>query len=390
MSKILVIDDNAALRDNISSILEYEGYAVIQAANGKEGLECVRESVPDLIICDIMMPVMDGFNAIKEIKANPDTASVPVIILSAREQKEQIIEGLEIAEEYITKPFDLEELSARVASLMRLKRAQDEVKEFNRELEKKVALRTRDLNERNYELSMEVERRRRSEEEVVFLSRKLLDVREDERTRIAAELHDDVGQKLMALKWQIQGALDVIPEWEGRREVLGLIGEIADRIRDLSQNLSPVALKSLGLPAAIEKLSEIYNVNEFLQVSTDLAELDGFFPENWDINVYRIIQESLVNILKHSRANQVVIECRFQDDGTDPEESSRGCAPLLLSIRDDGCGFNPGEEKGQGLGLLVMKQRAGLLEAKFWIISEKGRGTEIKIEFQGNKIPLKR
>ncbi|MEK7448003.1 MAG: response regulator transcription factor [Planctomycetota bacterium] len=120
MKTILVIDDEKDLIKLIDHHLSKEGYLVIGAKNGAEGLDIALKHKPDLILLDIMLPKMDGWDVCKKLKSRPETAPVPVIMLTARAQETDKVLGLELgADDYITKPFSPRELVARVKAVMR-------------------------------------------------------------------------------------------------------------------------------------------------------------------------------------------------------------------------------------------------------------------------------
>ncbi|MCF8324757.1 MAG: response regulator [Leadbetterella sp.] len=107
MKKILLIEDNNEIRENTSEILELDGYEVITAENGKIGVELASNSKPDLIICDIMMPVLDGYSVLHLLSKNPETENIPFIFLTAKADRQDFRKGMEMgADDYITKPFD--------------------------------------------------------------------------------------------------------------------------------------------------------------------------------------------------------------------------------------------------------------------------------------------
>ncbi len=131
---ILVVEDNADLRHYIRSLLA-ENYLVEEAVNGGAGLEKAIEIIPDLVISDIMMPVMDGMEMCKKLKAHPATSHIPVIMLTARADRESMIEGIDAAaDDYIVKPFDSEIMKARVRNLITQRR------ELRRSFEKQFLL----------------------------------------------------------------------------------------------------------------------------------------------------------------------------------------------------------------------------------------------------------
>ncbi|MEB3228957.1 MAG: response regulator [Synechocystis sp.] len=120
MEKILVIEDESAVRDNIAEILELAQYEVITAADGVKGLELIRQQTPDLIICDVMMPQMDGFEVLETLQSDPDLAAIPLILLTAMADLQNLREGMDLgADDYLTKPFDLNELLISVSSRLR-------------------------------------------------------------------------------------------------------------------------------------------------------------------------------------------------------------------------------------------------------------------------------
>ena len=111
MYKILIIQNNLELREEITCILNYEGYKVIEAANGDEGLKRAKEVRPNLILCDILMPGIDGFDVLKEIKRKQRCTSLTFIFISALVENEKITKAIKMgADNYLIKPFTREEL----------------------------------------------------------------------------------------------------------------------------------------------------------------------------------------------------------------------------------------------------------------------------------------
>lgn len=134
MKKILLIEDNADVRENTAEILGLAQYHVITAENGKEGVELAQKEKPDLIICDIMMPVLDGHGVLHLLSKNEETASIPFIFLTAKAERSDFRKGMEMgADDYLTKPFDDVELLTAIE--MRLKKNDILRKEFSKDLE---------------------------------------------------------------------------------------------------------------------------------------------------------------------------------------------------------------------------------------------------------------
>lgn len=133
MKKILLIEDNMDVRENTAEILSLAQYNVITAKNGKEGVELAQKEKPDLIICDIMMPVLDGHGALHLLSKNEETASIPFIFLTAKAERSDFRKGMEMgADDYLTKPFDEVELLNAIES--RLKKTEILKKEFTKNM----------------------------------------------------------------------------------------------------------------------------------------------------------------------------------------------------------------------------------------------------------------
>ncbi|MCJ8163246.1 response regulator [Pontibacter sp. E15-1] len=123
MKKILLIEDQFEIRENIAEILALASYEVLEAENGKAGVELAKRELPDLIICDIMMPQLDGYGVLRMLSGNTATASIPFIFLTAKSEKEDFRKGMNLgADDYLIKPFDDLELLDAVE--MRLKKSE--------------------------------------------------------------------------------------------------------------------------------------------------------------------------------------------------------------------------------------------------------------------------
>jgi CRP-like cAMP-binding protein/FixJ family two-component response regulator len=117
MKTILLIEDNDAIRENTAEILELTGYTVYTAQNGKIGVEKALETKPDLVICDIMMPILDGYGVLHIFNKNPQLSGVPFIFLTAKTERNDFRKGMELgADDYLTKPFDESELLTAIES----------------------------------------------------------------------------------------------------------------------------------------------------------------------------------------------------------------------------------------------------------------------------------
>jgi diguanylate cyclase (GGDEF)-like protein len=134
-TRILVVDD---LPDNVEILrarLSSRGYEVLTASSGDEALAAVHGDPPHLILCDIMMPGIDGLEVSRRVKDDDALPFIPIILVTALGQTEDIVEGLSVADDYIAKPYNFQELEARVRAMLRIKHLQDELDQKNRELE---------------------------------------------------------------------------------------------------------------------------------------------------------------------------------------------------------------------------------------------------------------
>ena len=145
--RILIVDDNATNVKILHTRLGSEGYDIVTAADGEQGLAAARQHTPDLILLDLMMPKLDGIEVCRRLRADPDFPFTPIIMVTAMADLKDVVAGLEAGgDEYLTKPVDHAALSARVRSMLRIKRLHDtvealaaEVKESNASLERRVA-----------------------------------------------------------------------------------------------------------------------------------------------------------------------------------------------------------------------------------------------------------
>jgi DNA-binding response OmpR family regulator len=142
---ILVVDDQPQNVRLLDAVLSPRGYRVLSASSGEEALDLLRTEQPHLVLLDILMPGMDGYEVCRRIRENADTAFLPVVMVTASEAQQKVRAIEAGADDFITKPFDQGELLARVKSLVRVKRYQDtirsqaeELEAWNRQLEERV------------------------------------------------------------------------------------------------------------------------------------------------------------------------------------------------------------------------------------------------------------
>jgi len=145
-AKVLVVDDEPRNLEVVSHFLEMEGLRVATAGDGEAALAAVAAEAPDVILLDVMMPGLEGFEVCRRLKADPATVFIPVVILTALKGTQERIKGAAVgADDFLSKPFDHVELITRVKSLVRVKRLHDQIQAYNRELEARVAQRTAEL-----------------------------------------------------------------------------------------------------------------------------------------------------------------------------------------------------------------------------------------------------
>ena len=260
------------------------------------------------------------------------------------------------------------------ADLTERKRNAEALQRAHDEMEMRVLERTRELAETNAALVAEINERQAAEEQKIDLLKKLVTTQEDERRRIARDLHDQLGQRLTALRLKIASLREVVGHDRDLSERATRLQEIAElldsEVSFLAWELRPSAIEELGLVDAIGTFVREWSRHNGIEAdfhATGMAyfELD---PEA-DTHLYRIAQEALNNIVKHAEAAKVnVLVERMGDE-------------VVLIVEDDGKGFDRTEKRtkktSKGLGLTGMGERASLIGGVVEIESAPGSGTTI-------------
>jgi signal transduction histidine kinase len=359
-AEILVVEDTPASLELLADLLTTAGYAVRPAQDGRMALRSAQARPPDLILLDIRMPGIDGYEVCRRLKAEARTRDVPVIFLSALRDTGDKLRAFEFgAVDYIAKPYQPDEVLARVRTHVELHRLQSRLEDLVRE-------RTARLQEADASL-------RTSQAQLQELAGFLQTVREEERARIARELHDELGQALTALRIDIAwfrgkcGALGQ-PAAERATAAHALVERSIDALRRISEGLRPGMLDVLGLAAAIEhhvaQFEERTGIACRLAMNREEFEVD----EHQAIAIFRIIQEALTNITRHAGASQTSVQVEEGEDG------------IRLRVEDDGRGFSLPTGK-KSFGLLGMQERAKILGGRVDIDSREGGGTRIEAHF---------
>jgi len=259
--------------------------------------------------------------------------------------------------------FMLTDISQRKLAEADLGRYRDHLEELIRE-------RTAELAELNKDLAQEVSVRKQAEEGLRALSRRLFQAQEDERRAISRELHDQIGQMLTGLLYQLESAKQAkSPQAAGIiREVEDVVRELLAQVRNLSQSLRPAMLDELGLLPSLS--AHCKHFTQLTGIAVHFAH-EGL-PEDLSPEIstaaYRIIQEALTNVARHAGAAQVTARL-----WTDQNK-------LHILVEDHGKGFDPSSMAGSS-GLSGMRERAALLDGRLTIVSFPGRGTRIAAEF---------
>ncbi len=208
------------------------------------------------------------------------------------------------------------------------------------------------------------------------LSAQLINAQEDERRHIARELHDEVGQVLTAIKVELKMAQRALDAAGAPSDVLQESRSIADRalhtVRDLSHLLHPALLDDLGLPSAVDWYVKGFRRRHGLRLELVLNDVEQRLAPDIEVAAYRIIQEALTNVAKHSQATECTVRLRQRDD------------KLLIEIEDNGIGFVvPGAGRAstrRGLGLIGIRERAAQVGGTIRLESTPGAGTRVGVE----------
>jgi signal transduction histidine kinase len=355
---VLVVEDTPASLQLLADLLIQAGYSARRAQDGKMALLSAQASPPDLVLLDVRMPGMDGYEVCRRLKADARTRDVPVIFLSALRETEDKVHAFRLgAVDYIAKPYQPDEVLARVRTHVELRRLQAS-------LEERVAERTAQHREAERRLQQ-------SQTQLRELAAFQENVREQERSRIARELHDELGQSLTALRMDLGWLKNKCVGIDGAvaerlTASLGLVERTVEAVRRISEDLRPRMLDDLGLAAAVE-----HHVDRF-SARTGIACSLAMNREEFDIGgaqataLYRIVQEALTNIARHARATRVIIRIEQLDEG------------MHLMVEDDGCGFTE-TAAGDKFGLVGMRERVQMLAGRLQVDSAAGHGTAIDV-----------
>ena len=337
---ILIIDDEAPAREVLEAYLSGTGYELVFAPTPEDGLARAIAVVPDVILLDVKMPGMDGFEVCRRLRTHHSLIEVPVIMTTALDDRTSRLQGLEAgADEFLAKPFDSVELKIRVGAVLRLSRFR---------------------------------RMAREQENMRSLTTHLQTAREEERTHIAREVHDDLGQLLTALKMDLvslqaehesdTGAMARLPV------MIGLVDQALQTVQRITSELRPGMLDDLGLAAAIEWQCDEFSARTGVHVLLSMRPADLSTDRDRSTALFRIVQEALTNVVRHARASAVHVSLSRQ----------RGMLHLL--IRDDGVGAQMDDLAGPtAFGMLGMQERVLAIDGRFRVRGIPGTGTIVDV-----------
>ena len=365
--KILIVDDVMSNVLLLKVLLTNEKFAIATASNGRQALEQVDKENPDLILLDVMMPDMSGFEVAQHLKANPNTAEIPIIFLTALNSTADIVKGFQVgANDFISKPFNKEELIIRVTHQISLVAAKRLILSKTEELRRTIAGRD-----------------------------KLYSV-------IAHDLRSPMGSIKMVLNMLI---LNLPAEKIGDEmyELLTMANQTTEDVFSLLDNLLKwtksqigkmnVVFQDVNLVEVVDSVIEIFNMVAGLKKISIRAEKPEKMIVTGDIDMMKtVIRNLLSNALKFSKEGSEVVLKMEEADGK-----------AIVSVQDYGCGiseegqkkllhtdthfstFGTNNEEGSGLGLLLCQDFVLKNGGELWFISKEGEGSTFSFS-----IPLKK
>lgn len=390
-ARILVVDDTPEIQELLQIHLETEGYQVLVAGNGQEALAAVAAEAPDLILLDVLMPVMDGYEVCRRLKADEETAFIPIVILTALQDLSHRLRGIELgADDFLTKPFNHLELLTRVRSLLRVKGLHDQVVATNRLLEQRVAERT------------------------AALERALADLREMERLKseFLSNISHELRTPLTPIKGYLPGLLreELGPLTSSQRRALGHIAQSVDRLHRLIDDLLTfmqwesgeigLALGGARVGKVVEEAlaraaagAEEKGVEVATEIGADLPQIRGDA-----VALARALGHLVENAVKFTpKGGHVTVTARLVQPSPLPPGPPAPRQFVELAVRDTGIGIPPEvipkiferfyqadssstrQHGGTGLGLAIVKRILDAHEAPIAVESLPGQGTTFSI-----------
>lgn len=387
-AKVLVVDDIESNIEFVTDVLELEELDVVGAHDGFEALELANKIQPDIVLLDISMPRMDGFEVCKKLKDNPNTKHVPVIFLTARIQKEDIVKGFELgAVDYIIKPFNFNELISRVKTHIDLKQKTEKLKNINVELEELVEKRTHQLKVANEEL-------RNSNEQLSLAHEELSKL---DKTKNEFLLH--INHELRTPLNGIQGHLSLLSETsdeETKEENIVAINDLTNRLIKVSElSLLFTELKTnhsaiIARPVNFIECLDTAIANRDLSDKNIEIELENNFTDIQVMAEPKLLLSCLSividNAIKYSPNDGRVIvsikryhefiEMIILDEG--PGFSQKAQEELFEFFSADNLDH---QSHGFGVGLATAKLILNLIKGKIEISNRQPKGALVCLKF---------
>ncbi|MDF3059256.1 MAG: response regulator receiver sensor signal transduction histidine kinase [Rariglobus sp.] len=352
--RILLLEDNASHAEIVEHVLKEGGlrFSLTRVETRDAFQDQLERATPDLILSDYALPSFDGYTALTIAKEkNP---GLPFIFVTGTMGEEVAIETLKNgATDYVLKT----RLARLVPSVRRALQEAEERRERRRA----------------------EEQLRRSHQQLRALTTYLQYVREEERTRISREVHDELGQALTGLKMDLAWLSGHLPQnARGLQPKIKTMSSGIDAtintVRRISTELRPGILDSLGLVAAIEWQASEFQTRTGITCNVTITVSETLWDQDFTTAFFRIFQETLTNIIRHAKATRVEVKL-------DAENGS-----LVLTVADNGRGITEEEMTNtRSIGLIGMRERAALVGGDIGFQSAPGKGTTVTV-----RIPLPR
>ncbi len=365
--KILLIEDLPVYKLLLNRILQQNQIDSESAASLEEGLQLANQNDFDAVLLDLGLPDSEGLNTFTKFQSMH--ASLPVIILSGLDDESLAAKAVQLgAQDYLTKGNHLTQNETGSKLLVRSIHYAIERHHIQASLVHERSLLEMRVNERSSEL-------RQANQRLRILAAHLVSAQEDERRRLSMELHDEAGQALMALSMSLSLLRDDLSgdaSWLDKQlqDAIQLTGTTMEHLRALAHNLRPPSLDNVGLNQSLRDYCQRTAFRAHIDVDyrSDNANL---LPGYVQISLYRVIQESLTNVVKHAKASHASVQLEIDAEA------------IHLSVRDDGVGISPtlysGIGEATGIGLAGMRERVEALGGSFEIFSELGKGTSVQV-----------
>jgi signal transduction histidine kinase len=357
-ASVLIIDDDYSSLMGMHELLAPLGARIVTARSGEEALRLVGDEDFAAILLDVNMPGIDGFTTAKLIRERPRSSYTPIIFLTAASPEDlaTMFRGYQAgAVDYIVKPVIPEVLRSKLRVFVGLH-------DMNRILNAELA-----------ERSLTEQRLRSSEENLRALAAHLQSVREEERTLIARDIHDELGQALTGLKLDLNGLVKRADsgDEEGLRRrakaLSGAIDRIINSVRRIASGLRPEVLDEIGLSAAIEWQAREFQRRTGIRCHVSIADRFQDPDQERSTALFRIFQELLTNVARHAKATRIDVTL------TDIPQ-------LHLVVEDNGRGIRPEQfQNVRALGFLGMRERVQPFGGALDVKAADGKGTSVSV-----------